>query len=183
MFMRKIAAAAALSIIAVSSANALTTTPYQSPLSGGDSSLANAIATAGESFGGTELSFTAADWLNSFTSITINPFNATGGFPANSISLSYAVNGGETTALDIIPTPSPFNSPNASATGSSFLEMMLNQGDTLSFFINGSAGASGNQVTFATNTAAVPLPAAGLLYLAGVGGVVALRRKRKASKA
>ncbi|WOI56509.1 VPLPA-CTERM sorting domain-containing protein [Palleronia sp. LCG004] len=177
MLIKKLAAAAAISVAAISSANAMTVVNYEpASFSAGQAGGAFARATAFEDFDGAFVFFEATEALRSSTSITINPFNASAGDPsANTIDLSYALNDGERMSLGI--------DPSGNRTGSSELDFNLGAGDRLSFFLNGMAGSGGNQVTFQTTTAAIPLPAAGLLYVAGIGGVIAMRRKRKASKA
>lgn len=169
----KVLAMAAALAIPGSSAFAVTTTPFASPLSAGDSTLGNTVASAFEDFSFTTLSFTAATDLVADTSITINPFlTDVTGSPTNSIGLSYSINGASAIALPIV---------NVLTIGASELRgLVMDAGDTLSYFVTGTAGRSGNQVTFAVETspvAPIPLPAGALLMLTALGGMAVVRRK------
>jgi len=170
---KTLATAAAL-CIASTAAHAVTATPFDTPLSAGDSTFGNVTASAFEDFGLTSLSLTAAEALEAMVSITVNPFmtDVTGN-PANSIGLSYSINGGTATAIPVTAITTP-------PIGFAGLSTILGAGDVLSFFVEGTAGQSGNQVTFAVETAAVPVPAALLFGMTGLGAFGAMRRKKKA---
>ena len=147
------------------SAHAVVSTPFATPLSGGDSTFGSATAMAFEDFGMTTLSFTAADDLRAEISYTINPFLADlQGTPANTINLAYSINGGTMfdLAIDVVNV-----GVGTVGAGGLFLDLMA--GDVVSFFITGLAGQSGNQVTFAIETDAVPVPAALPLMLVWYG--------------
>jgi len=173
MFMKTMASAAAI-CIASTAAHAVSVTPFATPLSAGDSTFGNATAVAFEDFGSTALSFTAATDLAAQVSATVNPFMTNvSGAPANSIALSYSVNGGAVVALPL--TTIPVGPGNIGGAG---MSIVLAAGDVLSYFISGVAGQSGNQVTFAVETAPVPVPAALLFGLSGMAAFGAMRRKK-----
>lgn len=172
----KSAALAAVTCMAAPAAYAVTVTPFATPLSAGDNTFGNATAVAFEDFNMTSLSFTAADMLSANISATINPFLADlSGTATNSIDLSYGINGGAIVGLPISVVDVGVGSVGAAGT-----QLSLDAGDTVSIFVSGSAGRSGNQVTFAieTSPAAIPVPAAGLMLLTALGGAAALRRKK-----
>jgi len=160
--------------VASTAAYAVTTTPFATPLTAGDNTLGNATAIAFEDFGLTTLSLTADGDLKANVTATVNPFmtNASGA-PANSIALAYSVNGGALTSLALAAISVPPGS-----IGAAGMSINLADGDTLSYFISGVAGQSGNQVTFAVETAVVPAPAALLFGLSGMVALGALRRKK-----
>jgi hypothetical protein len=173
-YTRGIAAAAALSLLA-SAASAVTVTDFDpNALNAGDSTFGNAVADATEDFGSTTLFFSANEDLEAFTSITINPFNT--GQGANSIAISYAINGGSSMSVDLFP---------AGPIGWGQVDLDLMSGDQVMFAISGIAGASGNQVTFAVGTAGappiLPLPAGAILLTTGLGAFAAFGRRQKKS--
>ena len=172
----KVSALAAALAISASAAFAVSTTPFDTPLSAGDGTLGNVVAASFESFNMASLSFTAADNLLAEISITINPFFVShGGQASNSISLSYAINSGAEVPLPITSIAVP-PSGSIGATGVAFTLMA---GDTATFFVDGTAGQSGNQVTFAVETspAAVPVAPAGVLLITALGALAMGRRK------
>lgn len=173
--LRALAIAATFSTVA-SMASAVVTTPFATPLSAGDNTFGNAKADPGASFGLTALTFTAATPLRAAVSFTINPFlTDLSGNPANSISLAYSINGGAFNALAVTAVPvGSFGTIGAGETS-----ILAEAGDVVSFFISGTAGQSGNQVTFAIETSEVPIAPAGALALTGVGALAAARRARK----
>lgn len=171
--MKALTTAAAI-CVASTAAHAVSVMPFDTPLSAGDNTLGNAVASPFENFGLTSLSLTAANDLTALVSITVNPFlTDVQGSPANSIGISYAINGGSMTALPITAIATP-------PIGFGGLTQNLLAGDVLSFFVSGTAGQSGNQVTFAVETAPIPVPAALLFGMSGLGAFAALRRRKKA---
>ncbi len=159
---------------AASAASAVSVTPFDTPLSAGDATFGNAVATAFEDFGMTTLSFTAADDLKAEISATINPFLVSpSGTPSNTISLGYSVNAGAISSLSITEVPTPAGSIGAAGTS-----LALMMGDTVSFFVNGSAGESGNQVTFAVETSVVPVAPAMGFALTGLLALGLVRRRK-----
>lgn len=161
------------------------TLEFRTPMFAGDPNRANAVADPFEYFSTatvtyTGLSFTADEDLLSRTQFTINPyFLDLDGNPANSIAIAYSVDGDTAIDLAIVPT-----NTDTGITGSGGLEIFLFAGQTLEFQITGQAGASGNQVTFQTDTfdvSQVPAPAAGVLMVGALGAFGALRRKKKNS--
>ncbi|SFA89647.1 MYXO-CTERM domain-containing protein [Poseidonocella pacifica] len=167
---------AALFCVAASMASAVTVKPFDTPLSAGDATYGNAVAMAGESFAGETLSFAAATDLLAKITATINPFFLSpGGVPSNTISLSYAIDADP--AIPLAVTTVLIGPGSVGATG---LNIFLGAGQTLSFFLNGKAGPSGNQVTFAVETAPAPVPIvpAGALGLTGILALASLRRRK-----
>ena len=163
-------------VVAGAAAHAVTITSFNTPLSAGDGALGSATAAAHESFANATLSTTAATDLELSALITVNPSDLFGS--SDNISLSYAVNGAATTAITVFQS--------VFRTGFAGLDLSLDAGDTLEFFVNGTAGGSGNVVSFSVTTSApsagpspapVPLPAAGFMLLAGLGGLVAMRKR------
>lgn len=168
--------------ITATSAAAVSVLPFGTPLSAGDSTLGNAVATPFEDFSNTELSFTAATDLVADITITINPYLVSpSGIPSNSIALNYAINGG---SLNMLPI-TDVSLPSGGSVGAAGISLLLSAGDVTSFFIDGSAGQSGNQVTFAIETVGqggpspIPVPASGLMLITGAGVLAAARRRRK----
>lgn len=166
-----------------SSASAITITPFDTGLDGlnaGESTLGNAVASTFEDYNGTELGFTVEDNLAADISITVNPYLLSpSGIPSNSIALSYVINGA--TPIDILVNQ--VNVPSFGAIGAAGLALSLQASDVVSFFIDGVAGGSGNQVTFIVETtAAVPIGASGLLLLSGFGLLAATRRRKVATE-
>lgn len=159
---------------AASAASAVSVTPFDTPLSAGDATFGNAIATAFEDFGETVLSFTAADDLKAEVSATINPFLVSpSGVPSNTIDLSYAINGGALAELSVAEIATPAGSIGAAGT-----TVSLMAGDVVSFFVSGSAGRSGNQVTFAVETSVVPVAPAMGFALTGLLALGLVRRRK-----
>lgn len=172
--LRGVALATLLSC-AATTASAVVVTPFDTPLSAGDATFGNAVTTAFEDFGMTTLSFTAATDLKADVSISINPFLVSpSGIPSNSIALSYSIDGGSAVALSITEVGTP-----AGSVGASGAVIGLDAGEQLSFFINGAAGQSGNQVTFAVETEVIPLLPASGFALTGLLALGALRRRKK----
>lgn len=171
------AAAALVMSFAASSAHAVTVSPFSTPLNPGDNTNGLAQATAFEDFGMTTLLTTAADDLIAEVSVTINPFMTDlAGTPTNSIDIAYSINGGSAIALNIITVGTPVGT-----IGAAGVEFALFAGDTVSFFVTGVAGQSGNLVTFVVETMSpseVPLPAALPLFMAGIAGLGYARRRK-----
>ena len=141
---------------------------FDSPLNAGDATSAVAQAGAGEDFGNLSLFFGAAEDLIADVIVTINPYNIVGGVAANTIEISYSVDGGATTLLPITPS---------TGAGTSELSFGLLAAETATFFLNGEAGPTGNIVTFSVTTAAaVPVAPAGVMLLTALGAL-ALRRR------
>lgn len=173
-----LAIAVAATAISATAAFAVSTSPFSTPLSPGDSTLGSATASAFENFGMTTLLFTAADdLLASYTAIIDPFFTDLVGAPLTSISLAYSVNGGATSAISITPLTTP-------AVGAAGGNVLLGAGDTLSFFISGQAGQSGNTVSFGIETSDVPVPSvpvlpAGYLAVTGLAALGATRLRKK----
>ena len=154
--LRSTAIAAAFAVFATS-ASAVTTTPFATPLAPGDNTFGNATAAAGEDFANASLFFVASDDLLADISITVNPFLISpGGVPSNTITMGYSVDGGA-----VIPVPIQTVLLPIGAIGAAGLSLFVGMGETLAFFLNGTAGPSGNQVTFAVET----LPALSLIHI------------------
>lgn len=176
---KTLAVASAATVLLTSTAWAVSVSPFDTPLSAGDNTNGSATASAFEDFGATQLSFTAATDLDSETSITVNPYLVDlTGTPSNDITLEYAINGGATTVLPI--TVVDIGVGTIGATG---VSVGLTTGDTLTFFINGTAGQSGNLVTFAVETTeslgVVPLAPAAAFTLVGALALGSMGRRRR----
>lgn len=171
--LRSLALAGALAISA-STVGAVTTDPFDpASLNRGDTTSAYAEAGNNEAFNNTELFFSANDSLRADVSITINPYNQ-GVTTPNTIDVSYSINGGSMTSLAITQVAV---TPTKSIGGAGGI-FDLAAGDKLSFFLNGNAGSSGNQVTFEVTTAAVPVLPAGMFLLSGLAAMGLKRRKK-----
>lgn len=158
---------------AATMASAVSIDAFDTPLSAGDATQGSADAMAGESFGMTTLNFTAATPLRAAVSITVNPFlTDVSGNPGNTISIAYSIDGGLAVAIPVTAIVAP-------PIGAAAASIDLEAGETVSFFVTGTAGQSGNQVTFAVETSEVPLAPAGALALTGVAALAAARRARK----
>ena len=170
-------ACAAAIVLTATSAGAVTVTPFDTPLSPGDSTNGGATAAAFEDFGMTVLSTQASDLLEADVSFTINPFRTDlSGNPANSIEIGYSINGGPVINLPILEVVIP-----TGMIGAGGVAVNLEAGDVLTFLITGIAGQSGNLVTFAIETSEIPIPAALPLFAAGLAGFgFAARRKKRA---
>lgn len=70
-------------------------------------------------------------------------------------------------------------SPSAGFDFSGNTSFAVTAGDTIGFTFGGSNFDSNNQLNGTLIIEAVPLPATGLMLLAGVGGMVAMRRRKK----
>lgn len=146
------------------------------PLNAGDILQANAVADPFENFNNVSGSFTAAENLHAIVTTTMNPFlTAIGGNGlSNSIVIDYQINSGALFGVPLTQT---------NMTGSGFIPpLTLNAGDQVTFFINGLAGRSGNDVDFNVSTSAIPLPPALAFLLTGLAGFAFVSsRRNKAS--
>lgn len=149
----------------VSPASAVSTSPFDTPLSAGDATYGDITAIADENFGSAFISFMASTDLIADISYTVTPYTV-----LDSISLALSHNNGANQGLAL-----SFN-------GAGALSYALSAGDTLSLIVSGVAGLSGNTVNFDIQTRApsvVPVPATlPLIASALVGlGLVSWRRK------
>lgn len=160
-------------------AGAVSTTPFDTPLTGGDSTTGSAQALAFENFANTLLVFSASTAMSVSASFQITPYAVDiFGSPGNSITVAYSINGGTATPLSI--TAINVGSSFVGAGGTSF---QLAAGDTTQFIVDGQAGLSGNTVFFAIDTSEidvpdVPLLPAGTLLLTSLGAFAAMRRRK-----
>jgi hypothetical protein len=173
---RNIALTAALVLAPLSASAATSSGFFDTPalnITADDFAQGGVTAAARENFNNKTGTLTFAEDLLATISLTVNPYlNATsGGGLSNSISVFYSLNAGTQTLIALTKT---------GAVGVATLEnFALSNGDTLAFIISGAAGRSGNAVTVNVETfsAAVPLPAAGLLLIAALGGFAVVRRR------
>jgi hypothetical protein len=173
---RNVALAAALVLAPLSVSAATSSGFFDAPvlnITADDFAQGSVTATARENFNNKTGTLTFAEDLLATISLTVNPYlNAvSGGGLSNSISVFYKLNAGTQTQIILTKVGS-----NGVATLENFA---LSNGDTLAFIISGAAGRSGNAVTVNVETfsAAVPLPAAGLLLIAALGGFAVVRRR------
>lgn len=168
----------------LNSGHALTVDHFSSPIAAGESTNASLKADPFEQFGTESLVFLASTAMFTVFSVAVNPFDwSANNGSDNEIEISYSINNG--TRFEMLTTG--IGVTNDLGVGAGKLELTLSEAATVSFFVEGLAGRSGNQVTFAAETSPLnsnnsvivtPLLPSSLLLVSGVG-LLAIGRKRK----